>query len=315
MAKKKLSRDQKRKQKLQKRPHAAAGVERQNAAEKLLHDGERIIYETFISYGRSMHDEDALDAVNQLMVDIQHGDITKQDASLESPNAKGALVWNIKQRWSETRVLETMPHLVAAQAMQTLAQRVHGIMAPGESHSYLRFLQGSEQTAVLAAAAHEGVVAAGAEPNTEPQLPNGDWSREETPLLAVGLTWLRGSSEESWQSFQTEATRLTDSGQAQAVANVSQYLYGLLRADAVEAALRPVLNAAHAKLVEALDDETDEAAATPEPGSEAELRTDHMAAQELTFKAESSSGAKAALEPASETQPTPAADASEAAKP
>lgn len=252
MVKKKLSRDQKRKHKLQKRPHASAGVERQNAAEKLLHDSERIIYETFISYGRSMLDEDVLDAVNQLVVDIQHGDITKQDASLESPNAKGALVWNIKQRWTEARALETMPHLVAAQAMQALAQRVKGIMAPGESHSYLRFLQGSEQTAVLAAPAgvpHEGTGAAGApEPQAETQLPNGDWSGEEAPLLAAGLAWLRGSSEATWQSFQAEAARLTESGHAQAAANVSQYLYGLVRADAVEAALRPLLDAAHAKL-------------------------------------------------------------------
>ena len=84
MAKKKLSRDQKRKQKLQRRPHAATGIERQNAAEKLMHDSERIIYETFISYGRSMHDEDVLEALNQLVVDIQHGVITKQDASLET---------------------------------------------------------------------------------------------------------------------------------------------------------------------------------------------------------------------------------------
>ena len=281
MAKKKLSRDQKRKQKLQKRPHAPAGVERQNAAEKLIHDSERIIYETFISYGRSMLDKDVLEAVNQLVVDIQHGDITKQDASLESPNAKGALVWNIKQRWTETRALETMPHLVAAQAMQALAQRVDGIMAPGESHSYLRFLQGAEQTAVLAAPdavphpgtpGAEGTETAGAPAaKAEPQLPNGDWSLAETPLLAAGLAWLRGSSESTWQPFQAEAARLTASGHAQAVANVSQYLYGLVRADAVETALRPVLNVAHTALgVEPEDAPQPEAETKAQPASEVE---------------------------------------------
>jgi hypothetical protein len=337
MAKKKLSRDQKRKQKLQKRPHAAGGAVRQSVAEKLVHDTERIVYETFISYGRSMHDEDVLEAVNQLVVDVQRGEVSKQDASLESPNAKGALVWNIKQRWAETRVLESMPHLVAAQAIQALAQRIDGIMAPGESHSYLRFLQGSEQTAVLASPAgrssspfgvggetaglspagrilagrdegpasptaaalgHEGIdcgtvqtdpvpqasptdalsargtgragsrepaatkqsapveTGAGAEtaqtegPAAEPgpQPPSGDWSESETPLLEAGLAWLRASSEESWEPFLSEAARLTENGHAQEVANVSQYLYGLVRADAVEAALRPVLNAAHARL-------------------------------------------------------------------
>ena len=270
MAKKKLSRDQKRKQKLQKRPHAPAGAERQNAAEKLLHDSEHIIYETFLSYGRGMHDADALEAVNQLVVDIQHGDITKQDASMESPNAKGALVWNIKQRWSESHALATMPHLVAAQAMQALAQRIDGIRAPGESHSYLRFLQGGEQTAILAAPAtapREAADAAGPQPVAEQALPGGDWSVAETGLLRLGLTWLRGSSEETYQAFQAEATRLTAAEHAQEVANVCQYLYGLIREDAVEAALRPLLNAAHAKLGVETEEEShdDETAATLEP--------------------------------------------------
>jgi hypothetical protein len=272
MAKKKLSRDQKRKQKLQKRPHASSSAVRQSASEKLVDDTERIIYETFMSYGRAMRDADVLEAVNQLVVDIQQGDVSKQDASLESPNAKGALVWNIKQRWTETHALETMPHLVAAQSLQALAQRVDGIMAPGESHSFLRFLQGSKQTAVLAAlgpaaqpaGGETGEAAASAESAAlvphipAPHVPDGDWSDDEAPLLASGLAWLRGSSEASWEPFRAEAARLTENGLAQEVANVSQYLYGLVRADAVEAALRPVLNVAHAKLGAV-------AAAEPEP--------------------------------------------------
>jgi hypothetical protein len=278
MAKKKLSRDQKRKQKLQKRSHGNPAAGRQSAAEKLVRDTEHIIHETFMSFGRQMTDADALEAVNQLVVDVQQGNISKADASAETPNAKGALVWNIKQQWTEKRALEPMPRLVAAKAIQALAQRIDGIQAPGASHSYLRFLQGTQQTAVLAApvrttdAATESVA-----------LPAGDWSPEESQLLEAGLNWLRASNEETWKAFQSEGARLNNAGQAQAVANVSQYLYGLVRAEPVERALRTLLDEAHAKLsgeepeeidkIDAVEDKTTEhevADSGPELVAEAE---------------------------------------------
>jgi hypothetical protein len=255
MAKKKLSRDQKRKKILQKRSHGAPANARQNVAEKLLHDTERIINETFISFGRQMYDSDVLQAVNQLVVDVQKGNVSKADASAESANAKGALVWNIKQRWAETHALDAMPRLVSAQALQSLAQRVDGIRAPGESQSYLRFVQGTQQTAILAAP--QGQTEGAAAEST--MLPAGDWSDDEARLLKLGLAWLRGSNEETWKPFAAEGERMNAEGQVYAVASVCQYLYGLTQADPVEAALRPLLNAAHEKMS---DDET-EAAETP----------------------------------------------------
>jgi hypothetical protein len=263
MAKKKLTRDQKRKKVLQKRSHGAPANARQNAAEKLVHDTERIINETFISFGRQMQDADVLQAVNQLVIDVQQGNISKADASNESANAKGALVWNIKQRWTESHALDAMPRLIAAQAMQALAQRVDGISAPGESRSYLRFNQGTQQTAVLAAP----------QPQTEGEaavsesLPAGDWSEDEARLLVLGLAWLRGSNEITWKPFVAEAERMNAEGQVYAVAGVCQYLYGLVQADPVEAALRPLLNAAHEKMG---TEESDESETEP-VGSEAAM--------------------------------------------
>ncbi len=244
MAKKKLSRDQKRKQKLQKRAHANLGATRQDPTERLVTDTERVIHETFITYGRQMYDADVLEAVNQLVVDVQRGTSAKIDAAVEPANATSTLIRNIKQRWSDTKALDSMPSLVAAQAMQALAKRIDGIRAPGESHSYLRFLQGTQQKAVLAAP----VGAEGSEPGSTAMLPAGDWSPDEARLLPLGLTWLRSSSEATWGPFQTEATRMNEEGQPRAVANVSQYLYGLVQADPVEKALRPLLDASHNKV-------------------------------------------------------------------
>jgi hypothetical protein len=244
MAKKKLSHDQKRKKQLQKRSHGAPANARQNAAEKLVVDTERVINETFVSFGRQMRDADVLEAVNQLVVDVQQGNISKAGASSESPTAKGALVWNIKQRWAESRVLDAMPRLVAAQAIQAMAQRIDGIRSPGESQSYLRFVQGTQQTAVLA----EPVSSPDGESAKSDALPAGDWSADEARLLRIGLTWLRSSNEQTWTPFQTEAEWMNGEGQVYAVAGVCQYLYGLVQADPVEKALRPLLNAAHAKM-------------------------------------------------------------------
>ena len=193
-----------------------------------------------------MHDADALEAINQIVVDVQRGSVSNGGTDSETPSAKDTLVRNVKQRWAESRALEAMPGLVAAQAMQSLAKRIDGIRASGDSQSYLRFLQGTQQKAVLGAPAG----GAGGEATPAAMLPAGDWSADEARLLALGLTWLRNSSEETWAPFQTEATRMNGDGQQQAVANVCQYLYGLVEAMPVEKALRPLLDAAHEKVAE-----------------------------------------------------------------
>ena len=46
---------------------------------------------------------------------VQQGNISKADASTEAPTPKGALVWNIKQQWVETRALAIVPIAMADQ--------------------------------------------------------------------------------------------------------------------------------------------------------------------------------------------------------
>ncbi len=264
MAKKNLSRDQKRKQKLQARarPSGSGGSRLGVIEEGFTRDSERIISDTFLAYGRAMTDKHVLEALNQLIVDVQQGKVTMADASNERSDAKGAIIWNVKQHWHDARTLDSTPSLLAAQVLKNIGQHVEAIMSPGESHSYLRFLQGVEQSAGSAPDATGDRVDMYSQGAIElPQdVPDaayvgvkplgGDWTRDEMRLLDLGSVWLRNSTESTWQPFKDEATRMTDNANAQAVANVCQYIYGLTQAGPVEVALRPLLDAAHAKLSE-----------------------------------------------------------------
>lgn len=264
MAKKKLSRDQKRKQKLGKRlrPSGAGGSRQAVLVEAFTQDTERVINDTFLSYGRGMGDADVLAALNQLVVDVQKRNLAKENVGEEPASAKTALIWNLKQHWTDERTLEPIPSLVAAQTLQSLAQHVESIMAPGESHSYLRFLQGVMQSAGSSPDAlgtrvdllSQGPLELPPERADDvivgDQPLGGDWTEDERRLLDLGLQWIRNSTESTWTPLRDEAMRMTESGHAQEVANVCQYVYGLTQAGPVEMALRPVLDAAHQKLAE-----------------------------------------------------------------
>jgi hypothetical protein len=237
MAKKKLSRDQKRKQKLAKRePGEGMRAQRQAQMDHFRSETEQVVHDTFLNSAFRMLDADARNAVTQLMMAAQKGDATVGAAA--PANAVELLVQNVKRRWAEQRSLEKLPLFNAGQALQALVTHIESIMAQGESQSYLRYLQGATKGA---AALVEGEpVQAEAKPN--------DWSPAENELRKLGLAWLRNSNEETWKTFQTEAMRLVDGSASRAVAHVCQYLYGLIQQDPVEKALRPLLDAAHRQI-------------------------------------------------------------------
>ena len=262
MAKKKLSRDQKRRRKVSMRERTGgSGGSRLGVIEEgFTRDVERVINDTFLSYGRAMTDDDVLAALNQLIADVQQGNVSVPESDAEQRDAKGVLVRSVKQHWQSARSLDSTPSLLAARVLKSIGSQVESIRAPGKSHSYLRYLQGVEQSAGAAPdSTGDRVDMYSQGPIELPQdVPDaayvgdeplgGDWLPDERRLLDLGLTWLRASSESTWEPFQAEASRMTEAGQAQEVANVCQYLYGLTQAGPVEMALRPVLDAAHGKL-------------------------------------------------------------------
>jgi hypothetical protein len=239
MAKKKLSRDQKRKQKLAKRdPKESMRAQRQTHMHTFRNETERVIHDTFLHSSFRTYDADAREAVKQLMMAAQKGDAALSDVA--PTTAVELLAQSVKQHWAEKKSLEKLPLFNAGQTLQALVTHIESIMAQGESQSYLRYLQGTTKGA---AALVEG------EPTHEPTspLPN-DWSPAEDALRKLGLAWLRNSNAETWNAFQAEATKITEGGDGRAVAHICQYLYGLMQQDPVEQALRSVLDAAHQQI-------------------------------------------------------------------
>src|SRR5437867_3244055 len=123
MAKKKLSRDQKRKRKLQSRarPSGSGGSRLGLIEEGFTRDVERVINDTFIAYGRAMKDKDVRDALNQLIVDVQQGKVTTDDVSAAQSDAKNAIIANVKRHWHDARTLDSAPSLLAAQVLKNIA--------------------------------------------------------------------------------------------------------------------------------------------------------------------------------------------------
>ncbi|MBI3734636.1 MAG: hypothetical protein HY259_14455 [Chloroflexi bacterium] len=246
MTKKKLSHDQKRKQRLQKRAAQSGGAARQtDPLDALRLATEKAIHQAFLTADQRLLDADVVAALNRLTVDVQKGLLAVEVEAGQPAPPPDRLVNSVKQRWAEANALAALPRLRAAQGLQEMVQHVAAIRAPGESQSYLRFLQGTMQS--LGAGP-------GAPAESQPEMPArpNDWSADERRLLDLGLAWLRASAMPTWEDFRAEAVRMTDGGQAQAVANVCQTLYGQAQAEPVERILRPLLDAAHARISDGL---------------------------------------------------------------
>lgn len=247
MAKKKLSRDQKRKQKLAKRdPKEGQRAQRQQQMATFRAETEQAIHDTFLQGPLRILDADAVAAVGQLMTAAQQSDLA--DSSAEPANAQALLVQNAKRQWREQGSLEKLLPLLAAQTMQSLSTHIESITTKGESQSYLRYLQGTLKGVAALVEGETADVGANA------------WSASEEGLRKLGLGWLRQSNEETWGVFQAEAKRLVEAGEGYVVAHVCQYLYGLIQQAPVEQALRPLLDAAHRQIEKQLDKQ-----AAPQP--------------------------------------------------
>lgn len=269
MAKKKLSRDQKRKQKLAKRdPGEGMRAQRQTQMNAFRAETEDVIYDTFIQGAFRMFDADARELAKQLVSVAQSGNLAVDESA--QTNAQTLLLHNVKQHWAAQQSLAKLPPLAAAQTMQSLVTHIESITMQGDSQAYLRYLQGTLKGAL---ALVEG------EPVQAPEPKPNDWSSTEDSLRKLGLAWLRNSNEETWQAFHGEATRVIEGGDGRAASHVCQYLYGLIQQDPVEQALRPVLDAAHRQIERQLSATTGAPAAESLENSETNQLRDAVESQ------------------------------------
>ncbi|HYT90965.1 MAG TPA: hypothetical protein VEL76_19800 [Gemmataceae bacterium] len=231
MAKKKLSHDQKRKQKLARR--ASRQREEQSslaytgnkfktdALTPVFFTTESAIYEVSEMTEGQLTDRHVRAALEKLVLEMREGPLppfeNRDKPALDESQYADVVVWNIRRRWEEAFGAESHPgreNLIGV--LRTLLNSINTWGTPSpHSRGYLKFLQGFLQRAGGAA----GV------PSTDEHGVESRGGSLEEELLEVGRDWCAGD-EEAGEEFRELAEELIDAGRAEKVAEIAQQLIG-----------------------------------------------------------------------------------------
>ncbi len=250
--KKKLSRDQKRKQKLQRRrrsvsqelrPYHGGKYRGKNYVMALMR-AEIGIYETYIMTERQVTDRQVEVGLKSLIQALRSGsyrpagpcDVVDAELSTETDLLK----WNIWRNWEDlfaTQPRHSNDDLIGI--LRVILDSIETWSTPSpNSQGYLHYLEGFLTKAGVRVE----------------KLPIGDevWAEEEETdedyLLDIGLEWLETEDEGIKREFFEEAEAMLGEGQAEAVINVCQHLIGQTNDLAFIEELRPLLQPAYRQL-------------------------------------------------------------------
>lgn len=256
MAKKKqkLSRDQKRKKKLQHRRRGISqglqpyrgGKYRSKEYIMALMRAEVGIYETYVMTERQLTDRQVEAGLKNLIRELQSGSVQPAEhrdvVEVEPSGTMDLLSWNIRRNWDD--LFTTQPRHSNAELagiLRTILDSIETWSTPGpNSRGYLNYLEGFLTKAGVRVE----------------KLPLGDelWEEEEEEtdedyLLDIGLEWLETEDEAIKQEFFEEAKAMLEEGQAEAVINVCQHLIGhATNGQALVEELIPLLQPAYRQL-------------------------------------------------------------------
>jgi hypothetical protein len=227
MAKKHLSRDQKRKAKLAKR------AAKQPKASPLAYTGNKYktdeltdvylatetgIYEAFVMTQRQLTDDLIEEALEGLVLQMREGDLLPLEpaATVEViPGQEADLVRdNVRRNWEH--LFERRRHPGKEQVigvLRTLLGSINVWRTPGKSsRGYLHYLEGFLRKA--------GVSVTESTPAGEPLGEPAD------QLLELGRVWCVEGDDEAAHDFRAEAERLLRSGEVERVGRVCRQLMG-----------------------------------------------------------------------------------------
>jgi hypothetical protein len=226
MAKKRLSRDQKRKAKLAERARNNAPLPslaytgnkyKTPALTPVVMNTERGILEAYVGTGRRLTDRNVKTALEKMVVQMRSGQLPPFEESSQVEYQAGReedlVIWFIRRNWHD--LFERFPNpgkdtLVGI--LRTLLSSVATWSTPSpESRGYLNFVEGFLRKAGVRV--QRGRV--GEEPEPEPA----------DPLLDLGREWCQGDAA-ARARFLARAEELIDAGQGQHVAEVAQRLIG-----------------------------------------------------------------------------------------
>jgi hypothetical protein len=230
MAKKRLSRDQKRKAKLTERarknapPAALAYSGKKYKTPELvpvIMRTETGILEAHVATGRRLTDRNVQAALERMVVQMRGGGLPPLDDSntveYEVGREEDLVIWFIRLGWHD--LFENAPHpgkdnLIGI--LRTLLDSINTWSTPSpESRGYLNYVEGFLRK--LGVRVQRGLP--GGEPEPEPT----------DPLLELGRAWCAAGDPEAKARFLTQAEELTAAGQGQHVAEVAQRLIGEIK--------------------------------------------------------------------------------------
>jgi hypothetical protein len=253
MTKKKLSRSQKRKKKLQKR---GSGQPRRSLAyhgnkyknEKhimAMMRAETGILECYVMTDRQLTDGEVKAALIQLIGDLRRRGYQPAEllevVTVEPETYVDLVIWNIRRNWDDLfgeQPRHSNADLVGI--LRTILSSVETWATPSpDSQGYLNYI--------------EGFLAQG---GIQPQLVATDeeWEEEPAPpsdqetLLDLGKIWLETDSSWVRDRFFRQGREMIEAGQADAVINTCQWLIGQRNEEAFVDELRPLLQPAYRQL-------------------------------------------------------------------
>ncbi len=250
--KKKLSRDQKRKQKLRHRRKGTSqgpqpyrgGKYRGKKYVMALMRAEVGIYETYVMTERQLTDRQVEAGLKSLIQELRSGSYQpaeQRDVVDVEPGAETDLLsWNIRRNWDD--LFATQPRHSNADLVGILRVILDSIETwstpAADSRGYLNYLEGF-------------LTKAGVRVEKVP-LDDEPWEEEEEEeetdeeyLRDMGLEWLETEDVEIKREFFEEAKAMIEEGQAEAVINICQYLIGQTNDQALVNELHPLLQSAY----------------------------------------------------------------------
>lgn len=253
MAKKKLSRSQKRKKKLQKRrvgrtTRSLAYHGNKYKREKYIMAimrAETGILETYVMTRRELTDRQVQTALTQLIGDLRrrgYQPAESQETVTVTPETYVDLaIWSIRRSWDDlfcTQPRHSNAELVGI--LRTILSSVETWATPGlNSKGYLNYIEGF-------------LAQGGVRPQLLPM--DEEWEKEPEPLsdeeilFDLGQVWLETDSTWAQERFFKKGQTMIDEGQAEAVINACQRLIGHRTEEAFVDELRPLLQPAYAQL-------------------------------------------------------------------
>ncbi len=253
MAKKRLSRAQKRKKKLQKQSRGQS--RRSLAYHGNKYRGERHvmalmraetgILETYVMTDRELTDRQVEVALTKFIGALrrhgyqpaEHRDIV----TVEPETYVDLVIWSIRRNWDDLfhkQSRHSRAELVGI--LRTILGSLETWSTPSpESRGYLNYIEGF----LAQGGIHPHLAPVDEEREKEPESPS-----DEELLFDLGQAWLETESDWARDRFFKKGQAMLDGGQADAIINVCQRLIGHRTEEALVEALRPLLQPAYRQL-------------------------------------------------------------------